>query len=472
MAARTVLSGPSSLRTHLKSRVSSLRRSPCLIVASDLPSEEQSAAAAAARAPPPANIRSFRHVLSDDVNRAGFTASMELGLRTVNCTVTGAYPTWDDVGGGIDMARRVGATTVLGVGAGAAVDCAKAVASALREQGSNGGGSSSNGGGSSDDSVELILAPSTLGGTMAAMSSSPLLLSTAEEALLPPYLACPSERGATPADFGPVGATVCLDGDGMAFLEASHRGGGGDGGGGDGDRSNMEMAMATPVDAALASLTVCVESSILLAETMPSSTRSGDCGDDDNTKVMHTLLEGARSNAMATLDAYTCRRGIDGNSHGAAAAAATEEQKVAHLHAAASVAHAAQLLRYGDPIIDRRRRSISIALCSSLLPRYFPHGHALTFMASLLPGLCESLCTGGNGSKSVRIGEQEIRDVRQWSNEITHEFEVPKLVTMAEGTPDVDTLMKRVDSISSLMGCEEVGGYDLVEAVLHRSLNR
>ena len=101
------------------------------------------------------------------------------------------------------MANRTGATTVIGVGAGAAVDCAKGVASAM--------GSNSGGGGSS--SIDLILAPATLGSTMAAMSSTPLILSTTEEALLPPYLACASDRKTiTPADFAPVNATVCLDG--------------------------------------------------------------------------------------------------------------------------------------------------------------------------------------------------------------------------------------------------------------------
>ena len=439
--ARTVLSGPSSLRSHLQTRASSIRRAPCLIVASDLPPDEQQDGSSKSK-----HLKSFRQTLSDNVNRTGFTMSMELGLRTVNCTVTSAYPTWGDVEGGVEMARRVGATTVVGVGAGAALDCAKAVASALLTDHSHHVDDSNE----NQDAVELILAPSTLGGTMAAMSSSSLLLSTAEEALLPPYLACTSEKGASPADFAPVGATVCLDGDNLAFVK--------EGDTGTTTTTSRSMTVATPTDAALASLTICVESSILLAETISSV-------GGDEVEVVHTLLEGARSNAMATLEAYRDVGGGDDDD-------IAEAQKVGRLHAAAAVAHAAQLLRYGDS--TDRRRSISMALVSSLLPRYFPHGHALTFMASLLPGLCESTVgtTSSNSSKAIQIGEQEIHDFRQWSAQITNGVDVPKLVAMAEGTPDVSTLMRKVDGNSALLGCEEIGGYDLVEDVLHRSLNR
>ena len=366
---------------------------------------------------------------------------MELGLRTVNCTVSSAYPTRDDIQRGIEMANRTGATTVIGVGAGAAVDCAKGVASAL---GSNGGGG---GGGSS--SIDLILAPATLGSTIAAMSSTPLILSTAEEALLPPYLACASDRKTiSPADFAPVNATVCLDGESMAFMDAGAREG----------TQKESLAMATPIDAALASLTVCVESSLLLADQTISI-------GGDELEAMHNLMEGARSNAMATIEAY--RNTSDKNADG------SDAEKVARLHAAAAVAHAGQLLRFGDRI--DRKRSISIALVSSLLPRYFPHGHALTFMASLLPGLCESCTSIKKGAKDgmpIRIGEQAIEDFSAWSEDITAGMDIPKLVNMAEGTPDVDSMMKKVDANSALVGCEEVGGYNLVEAVLHRSLNK
>ena len=293
---------------------------------------------------------------------------------------------------------------------------------------------------------------------MAAMTSSSLLLSTAEEALLPSYLACASKKGATPADFDPVGAAVCLDGDNMAFIDADHQGTRNSASASSGGRS---MAMATPIDASLASLTVCVESSILLAET---TSTTGHAASKNDIEATHALLEGARSNAIAALNAYRRRVGELNDRDETA-----EATKVARLHAAAAVAHAAQLLHYGDTILDRRR-SITIALCSSLLPRYFPHGHALTFMASLLPGLCESADNYIN--ESIRIGDQEIYDFKRWSDEITNKFEVPKLVTLAEGTPDVDTLMKRVDDISVLLGSEESSRYNFVEAVLHRSLNR
>lgn len=435
MAARTVLSGPSSLRTHLKSAVSFLRRSPCLIISSDLPAEEH-------HKPNPA-VKSFRQSISDHCNRAGFTASMELGLRTVNCTVSSAYPTRNDVQRGVDMANRTGATTVIGVGAGAAVDCAKAVAARMA---SALGSSSSNG----SSSVDLILAPATLGSTMAAMSSTPLILSTAEEALLPPYLACaPDRKTITPADFAPVNPTVCLDGESMGFMDTCMMREG---------SQKESISLATPIDGALASLAICVESSLLLAD------QTGSIGGDE-LEAMHNFMEGARSNALATIDAHRKDRENDFDG--------IDAQKVARLHAAAAVAHAGQLLRFGDRI--DRKRSVSIALVSSLLPRYFPHGHALTFMASLLSGLCEScesMRKGSVGETPIRVGEQAIEDFPAWYEEVTAAMDVPKLVNMAEGTPDVGSMMTKVDANSALVGCEEVGGCDFVEAVLHRSLNK
>ena len=220
----------------------------------------------------------------------------------------------------------------------------------------------------------------------------------------------------------------------------------------------MPVLNATPIDAALASLTVCVESSLLLADQTISI-------GGDELEAMHNLMEGARSNAMATIEAYI--NTSDNNTDG------SDAQKVARLHAAAAVAHAGQLLRFGDRI--DRKRSISIALVSSLLPRYFPHGHVLTFMASLLPGLCESCASikkGAADGMPIRIGEEAIEDFSAWSEGITAGVDIPKLVNIAEGAPDVDSMMKMVDANSALLGCEEVGGYNLVEAVLHRSLNK
>ena len=436
MATRTVLSGPSCLRTHLKASLPSLRGSTCVIISSNLPEDQRDAP----HPPPP--LRRVRQSVSDSVQRATFTASMELNLRTVGCSVTGAYPTWDDVGTGAEMATRLGATSVLGVGAGAAIDCAKAVASVLSAAG--GGGS---------EGVRLILAPSTLAGTMAAMSSTPMILSTAEEALLPPHLAAQPSAGIGrgPADFPNVGATVCLDADGMAFVT----GGGGSAKGGGG----TDHSVATPVHAALASLAVCAETSLLLASAGRTSLPPEDL------EAAHVLVEGARSSAMAALD--LCRDG----------ASDPVGDLAARHHAAAALAHAGQLLLHGDG--PGGRRSVGVALCSSVLPRYFPHGHALAFLAALLPGLCEAADLGtipGGSAPTVRIGEEELGPggLAAWAGAAAGGLPcgaAPRLAALAEGAPAVEEMMRSVAANGALVGSEEVGGGAFLEAVLHRSLN-
>merc|ERR1712045_244214 len=81
------------------------------------------------------------------------------------------YPTWENVESALTLMHRIGATHIIGVGSGAALDLAKACYFSNRRD--------------ANEDSELILVPGTLPATLASVSQEILLLSTEEESLLP-----------------------------------------------------------------------------------------------------------------------------------------------------------------------------------------------------------------------------------------------------------------------------------------------
>lgn len=92
--------------------------------------------------------------------------TQQLGLRTASAHASPAvFPTLSDIDHQVELAARTGATTIVGVGTGPAMDLASATASAMHAE-------------------ELVLIPATYSAMMVAASSSALVLDTAEEALV------------------------------------------------------------------------------------------------------------------------------------------------------------------------------------------------------------------------------------------------------------------------------------------------
>lgn len=410
--SRSVVSGKSALRSHLRASLPNLRRSPCLVVSSSTPPH-------LAGSPPQKvdqNLKAFTDGVDNFVNQANFVASKELGLRTVQGTVSSAYPTWRDVEICVELARRSGATSVLGVGAGSAIDLAKTVSSILSQQ----------------HEVELILAPATLGAAMASMNSQSLLLSQEEEALLPAEFASAASRDGSL--FSVADATVALDGDAMAIPNLNE--------------SSPRGSAATVVDAAFASFAICVDAA------------HGLRADDEHIK---NLIDVTLENSLAAASFS-----VDG--------ANNDEFVLAKNHAISATVHAGQLLSLASGR-SGHRRSIPIALASSLLPRYFPHGHIMTFFASMAPALCKTLSSdtaAGSGlvevAKSVTGGDS-IGELVDWADKACNDARIPSMASLAEGTPDVSSMMGRVDANGALLNCEDAH-FDLLEGVLHRSLCR
>lgn len=154
MTTRSIVSGKSVLRKFLQSEQEHLSKSPVLIVSS----------AVSNHAPPSAHVAA----VDKACRKVEFHTSMELGLRTVQSHVTSVFPTVENVNAALAMAKRTGATSVIGVGSGAAMDLTKAI---LQQTGGH---------------MTGILVPSTCGAILASTSSHPLLLDTREEALILP----------------------------------------------------------------------------------------------------------------------------------------------------------------------------------------------------------------------------------------------------------------------------------------------
>lgn len=412
LLSRTVVSGKSALRSHLRARLPDLRRSPCLVISSAPPPP-------AAGSPPQKvdhNLETFTEGVDNFVNKTFFVTSMEMGLRTVQGTVSSAYPMWHDVEICVELARRSGSTAVLGVGAGSAIDLAKTVSSVLSQH----------------HSVELVLVPATLGAAMASMNAHSLLLSQEEEALLPAEFASSVSRDGS--SFSPVNATVALDGDTMAIPYLK--------------QSSPRSSAATVADAAFASLAICIDA----AHGLPA-----------NDEHISNLIAITAENSFAA---------ISGN----ALYSSSEEKMLTTNHAISATVHAGQLLSFASGL-GGGNRSIPIALASSLLPRYFPHGHILTFFASMTPALCKTLSSNdaaGNALRTIAKSvtcSNNITDLIDWVDKACSDAEIPSLATLAEGTPDVSSMMGRLDANGALLNCEDAR-FDFLEEILHRSLSR
>jgi hypothetical protein len=138
-----------SLTKFLKAERPKLLRTPILVISS-LPAANQPSLSPVSQA--------CQHVQ--------FTLSQQLGLRTVPSTVSSAFPTLHDVELRLELARRTGASSLVAVGSGAAIDLAKALSH-------------------EDDWDQVLLVPATHAAVLACASSHSLFLDPIEEALIP-----------------------------------------------------------------------------------------------------------------------------------------------------------------------------------------------------------------------------------------------------------------------------------------------
>jgi hypothetical protein len=284
--------GFNTLRNFLQTNRVDLAQSPILVIASE----------AGNSGPLPAVQQAVQHVQ--------FTIAQQLGFRTVQATVSSAFPAYDDLEQKLELARRTGAlSTIVAVGSGAAMDLAKAIGS------------------SQNDQPRVILVPATYSAVMASRCSHSLFMDASEETLVPFRGKCNKNLVVALLEAKLVAYSVF--GDAKNQNDASHA---------------IYAALSISLDAWYQTLEKTPKTSI-------------------NPQQMHEI-----SALIQQL------------------AAVVEQDRLPHNLVMDVLWQAGGLISYG---LEDSNRSSPLALGASLLSPLFPQISLVTFIAGLLPGLCQ-----------------------------------------------------------------------------------
>lgn len=440
-----------ALPSYLASNISKLRKSKSLIISSASPPAKYDAAPQKVDH----TLKRYLTSIQDHIGQCEFYTSMQYNLKTVSYgknALFGAYPTKNDIESTLELMRRTGATNIIGVGSGAAIDLAKICFYEYSSQDDS----------FLSDGAQLILNPSTLGATLTATSRDCLSLCTKEEALMPHY--CPDTLRCKDFD----GIHVILDEKAIAVPTWVSFG------------QNTVRAKSEQGKNSNATVTDCVYASLVIA--LDAAHSLADSSFDHDPGMLDNLLDDCVASAIKCLDVVKSTTQLD---DAMKLEAAMNESKT---HAINTMIQAGSLLSFGNAS-SATRRNIAIALTSSLLPAYFPNGNWTTFTASLLPGVCHALGTYYGVESAVEnqairrviagiLGRDEL-DVRfshvlDWVEEISKEsacLPVPTLTKLAQGAPDTDELLNKIDENSVLLNCKDATD-SYLESILASSLNR
>ena len=447
-----------ALQSHLSTNLSKLGTSTTIIISS-------------APAPPKndspkrsdQNLKLFQKNLEQHIRQSHFYPSMQFNLKTIsygNNTLSAAYPTISDIDAAMELMQRTGARNIIGVGSGAAIDLAKACYYKNAQEDES-YGRNSNGDG---DGAQLILNPSTLGSAMTATSRDCLYFCPDEDALIPFYSNNGNGDG---ADVNMnVNTTVVVDENAISipnWLMSNNITG----------FRDPKGYNATIVDASLASLVIALDAAHSLG---------GDDLDDFTKESFRQSLDQCITSAMI------CLNGISADADPSKLESLIEANKP---HALSSVLNAGKLLSFGHGT-SSMRRNVSLALTSSLLPEYFPHGNWTTFTASLLPGLCRAM------EENPDVADAEDNDLlldmvakltgrdksitsfshlTEWVEKIStdtgseHSLVIPSLSSLAEGAPDANELVSKIEDNGAFLSCRDADS-EYLESLLVSSLNR
>jgi hypothetical protein len=446
-----------ALSSYLGSNISKLRKSKTLIISSaPAPAKQHDATPQKVDR----DLQRYLTLLQEHIGKCEFYTSMQYNLKTVSYgknTLFGAYPTKNDIESTMELMRRTGATNIIGVGSGAAMDLAKICFYEYSNQ---------------DDSflidgAQLILNPSTLGATLTSTSRDCLSLCTQEEALIPYY--CP-EALVRREDLDHV--NVILDEKAIALpmwiTSGQYMG------------TKSEPGKnhnATVVDCMYASLVIALDVAHSLVDSLEH-----DAGMEFHENNHYKLLDDCVESAVKCLDIIKSTTSLDDPMK---LEATIQESKG---HAINTMVQAGSLLSFGNNS-STTRRNISIALTSSLLPAYFPNGNWTTFTASLLPGLCDALgrhyglqsavknqalCRVIAGILGCNESSVKCSHLLEWVNDISKEnacLPVPTLTRLAQGAPDIDELLNKLDENGALLNCKDARA-SYFESILVSSLDR
>ena len=440
-----ILQKTGALQSHLSTNLSKLSTSTTIIIAS-------------APAPPKnnspkksdQNLKLFQKNLEQHIRQSHFYPSMQFNLKTIsygNNTLSAAYPTISDIDATMELMTRTGARNIIGVGSGAAIDLAKACYYKNVQEDESFG----------RNGAQLILNPSTLGGAMTATSRDCLYFCPDEEALIPLY-----SNGAD------VNTTVVVDENVISIpnwlMSKNIKG-----------FRDPKGYNATIVDASLASLAIALDAAHSLG---------GDDFDDVTKESFRQSLDECITSAMLCLNGMGSS--ISSSTDPSQLEASIEANKA---HALNSVLNAGKLLSFGHGA-SFTRRNVSLALTSSLLPEYFPHGNWTTFTASLLPGICRAIEENPDVADAeendllldmvAKVTDRDksttsLSHLTEWveklSTDSEHGFNIPSLSSLAEGAPDANELVYKIEDNGAFLSCRDADS-EYLESLLVSSLNR
>jgi len=380
-------------------------------------------------------LQKFHNQISSHSKAVQFFTSMQHNLKTVQYgdnTLTSSFPTQDNINQAMDLMRRMGVdNSIIGVGNGAAIDLAKACYLNMTKN--------SDIGSNQEQQQQLVLIPSTLGGILASASKRSLILDVHEEALITSLLSTSSCRVDD--------VHVLVDTKSLAipmWLNSK--------------RNTPRGNLPTIVDALLASLVIAIDTQCTI-QTYSSFTN------ENQQELIDKCLQAGVSCLQQILS--SCDELNDYDS-GIIQSLANNEVKESALHA---LFYAGQLLSFGDLKNDSLPRSMPLAMSSALLPKYFPHGNWMTFTGSFLPGLIQCMDEIDNVRSNMTSSNVAYLDWIQEELLRNRGGIIPSLSSLAEGAPDVNELVTKIDDNGALLRCND-GNIEFLERVLMSSLNR
>jgi hypothetical protein len=530
MTARTAIAiAPlQPLREYLRNNITHLRSSPCLIISSAPPPLPPSSGSTSVLAGPSslssssasaAAISSFDHEqrrqfklqaekIHSFIQRNTQTLALEYNLKTIPCHVSSAFPTLSSVEEAVSLAMRAGLKSgegvVIGLGTGAAIDLAKAVADTLFESNISCYQSSSTShdgeGNKNDAGGTLVLSPCTLGGLWAASSNFPsILLDTKEEALFPHRT--PSWREMMNRDAPAIrkGTVVTMDPLrywAMPPLYAPFR---------PAKRSDYNSSLPPMAHVAAAALAILLDVARLIDSVgfgVEKTNLDAKLQQEQQRMIMDTMKEVASSCASVLVLA----------THEAKSERNEERIALAQRHLLDSIPRLSSVLEHSPrlspklPLITISSGTIPHKLANALLPTYFPQCHYITYLASTLTGLCDMLSESQSSSslngaesmvgmiaasilessneidRTMRISslKESSTSLSSWASQVSAAAGLPSMASLAYGTPDLNALVNSLDSYAALMGTEDgdiIGSSRqdddwVMEDILRRGLHR
>jgi len=480
----------SSLRNYIRNNIHLLRSSPTLLISSS-PPPAMSTAVSGIKSPSNKlyeklqpqqtnNNLKFQQQQNNKtihafVERNIQSIKLEYNLKSIQTTISSAYPTLHDVNEAVDLAKRAGLGSggvVIGVGSGAAIDLAKAVNDTLFQKNINSDDSTK------EDNDSLVLAPCTLSGLWAASSNSPaILLDTKEETLLP-HLSTSSWNNVSAIRRETV---VALDDSKLWDLPPIYT---------PWQPIKRSEYTCSPSLAHVAAAILVVVLDV--CRSLDVYIKATDEKDDVTDTIKRDLLQD-----IEFVSLYCGRiveiaskegKGIVNEDKEEDEPEIFQEDVMNQLPRLSNIIHQVSKITK-QPLTATG--TIPQQLANALLPQYFPQTHLVTYLASMLPAMCEIISMSGKEFSVRKEVEKSILDITElessslasWASEVTNDAGIPGMASLAYGTPDMKTLVGSLDSYetlmtslsggnSSLIGGSKHDDHDVMEAILQSSLHR